>query len=155
MSDLHRGLAAWLINDQATANYTEVSGMLIAPSGDSDEYVRNSTLEHRNSYALTGYPRLRVTPAWHVHVGGQVNRGGETCINVTGQRNLAGKLAGDGWHELVSARPAASHSALRLRNVYRQRLRHWPRDAAELSAGLLMRDFLIRTLQRNAEKCTQ
>ena len=49
---------------------------------------------------MTGYLRWRVSPAWHVHVGGQVNRGGETRINGVDQRNPANNdrvMAGMSW----------------------------------------------------------
>jgi len=57
--------------------------------GDNDEYVGNRKLEQRTSYALTGYLRWRVSMAWHVHLGGQVNRGGDTRINGIDQGNPA------------------------------------------------------------------
>lgn len=57
--------------------------------GNNDEYVGNRKLEQRTSYAITGYLRWRASPAWHVHLGGQVNRGGETRINGIDQRNPA------------------------------------------------------------------
>lgn len=61
----------------------------IALYGDNDEYVGNRRLEQRISYALTGYLRWRLDPAWHVHLGGQLNRGGETRINGFDQGNPA------------------------------------------------------------------
>lgn len=143
LSDLRLGLAVWLINDKATANYLGISGMLIAPTGDYDarqvlnagenrwryvlsagwqkditprflvelfpeiafygdnaDYTGNHKLEQRTSHALTGYLRWRVSPAWHVHLGGQVNRGGETRINGVDQRNPANNervMAGMSW----------------------------------------------------------
>lgn len=61
----------------------------IAWYGDNDDYVGNRKLEQRTSYALTSYLRWRVSTAWHVHLGGQVNRGGATRINGIDQRNPA------------------------------------------------------------------
>jgi hypothetical protein len=72
----------------------------IAFYGDNDSYAGNRRLEQRSSQALTGYLRWRVTPAWHVHVGGQLNRGGETRINGVDQRNPANNervMAGMSW----------------------------------------------------------
>ena len=72
----------------------------IAFYGDNDDYAGERRLEQRTSYALTGYLRWRISPAWHVHVGGQVNRGGETSINGVDQRNPANNervMAGMSW----------------------------------------------------------
>ena len=72
----------------------------IAFYGDNDSYAGNRRLEQRSSHALSGYLRWRVTPAWHVHVGGQLNRGGETRINGVDQRNPANNervMAGMSW----------------------------------------------------------
>jgi hypothetical protein len=72
----------------------------IAFYGDNNDYAGNRKLEQRSSVALTGYLRWRVTPAWHVHVGGQLNRGGETRINGVDQRNPANNervMAGMSW----------------------------------------------------------
>jgi hypothetical protein len=72
----------------------------IAFHGDNNDYVGHRKLEQRSSVALTGYLRWRVSPAWHVHVGGQVNRGGETRINGVDQRNPANNdrvMAGMSW----------------------------------------------------------
>jgi hypothetical protein len=72
----------------------------IAFSGDNDDYTGKRKLEQRTSHALTGYLRWRVTTAWHVHVGAQVNRGGETSINGVDQRNPANNervMAGISW----------------------------------------------------------
>lgn len=54
--------------------------------GDNDEYV-GRRLAQRNAYALIGYLRYRLNGAWHIHVGAQINRGGETSINGVEQRN--------------------------------------------------------------------
>lgn len=72
----------------------------IAFYGDNDSYAGNHRLEQRTSQALTGYLRWRVSPAWHVHVGGQLNGGGETHINGVDQRNPANNervMAGMSW----------------------------------------------------------
>jgi hypothetical protein len=72
----------------------------IAFYGDNNDYTGNRKLEQRSSHALTGYLRWRVTPAWHVHVGGQRNWGGETRINGVDQRNPANNervMAGMSW----------------------------------------------------------
>jgi hypothetical protein len=72
----------------------------IAFYGDNNDYTGNRKLEQHSSVALTGYLRWRVTPAWHVHVGGQVNRGGETRINGVDQRDPANNervMAGMSW----------------------------------------------------------
>jgi hypothetical protein len=72
----------------------------IAFYGDNANYTGNRKLEQRSSVALTGYLRWRVSPAWHVHVGGQFNRGGETRINGVDQRNPANNervMAGMSW----------------------------------------------------------
>lgn len=54
--------------------------------GDNDDY-QGRRLEQKHSWALTGYLRYRVTPAWHLHLGGQLNRGGATRINGVDQHN--------------------------------------------------------------------
>ena len=72
----------------------------IAFYGDNDSYAGNRRLEQRSSHALSGYLRWRITPSWHVHIGGQLNRGGETRINGADQRNPANNdrvMAGMSW----------------------------------------------------------
>ena len=72
----------------------------IAFYGDNDDYAGSRKLEQHTSYALTGYLRWRVSPVWHVHVGAQVNQGGETRINGVDQRNPANNervMAGTSW----------------------------------------------------------
>ena len=72
----------------------------IAIYGDNNDYAGKRRLEQRTTYALTGYLRWRVTPTWHVHLGGQLNRGGETRINGVDQRNPANNdrvMAGMSW----------------------------------------------------------
>jgi hypothetical protein len=59
----------------------------IAFYGDNDAHLGSNRLEQRPSYALTGYLRHRTTPTWHIHLGGQINRGGETRINGIAQHN--------------------------------------------------------------------
>lgn len=68
--------------------------------GNNNDYIGNRKLEQRRSVALTGYLRWRVTSAWHVHVGGQRNWGGETRINGVDLRNPANNervMAGMTW----------------------------------------------------------
>ncbi len=48
---------------------------------NNDDYAGNNTLEQDPALALTGYLRWRVTPAFHPHIGGQLNWGGEAKIN--------------------------------------------------------------------------
>ncbi len=72
----------------------------IAFYGDNNDYTGKRKLAQRTSYAFTSYLRWRVTPTWHVHVGGQVNRGGETLISGVDQRNPANNervMAGMSW----------------------------------------------------------
>ncbi|QFY88819.1 transporter [Magnetovirga frankeli] len=49
--------------------------------GDNDDYLGNNTLEQDPALALTGYLRWRVTPAFHLHLGGQLNWGGAATLN--------------------------------------------------------------------------
>jgi len=68
--------------------------------GDNNNYVGKNRLEQRNSYALTSYLRWRMTPAFHLHLGGQTNWGGDTRINGIEQRNPANNerlMAGMTW----------------------------------------------------------
>jgi hypothetical protein len=57
--------------------------------GDNDDYLGGRRLEQRDSWALTGYLRYRAAPALHLHVGAQINRGGETRIDGVDQHNPA------------------------------------------------------------------
>lgn len=69
--------------------------------GDNDEYLGNRRLEQKNSYALTTYLRYRLTQPWHVHLGWQGNRGGETRINGVDQNNAPGNrrwMIGSTWN---------------------------------------------------------
>ena len=71
----------------------------VAIYGDNDD-IGGQRLEQSPSYALTGYLRYRLTPTWHVHLGGQVNGGGETRIAGVDQHNLAHNrriMAGFTW----------------------------------------------------------
>lgn len=68
--------------------------------GENTDYPGKRTLAQRLSYALTGYLRWRVSPAWHVHVGSQLNRGGATHIDALAQNNPANNtrfMAGMTW----------------------------------------------------------
>lgn len=68
--------------------------------GDNDAYAGRRTLEQSPSYALTGYLRWRTQPTWHLFMGGQVNRGGETRIDGVKQNNPANNerlMAGMVW----------------------------------------------------------
>jgi hypothetical protein len=59
----------------------------IALYGKNEDYRGGGWLKQAPSYALTGYLRWRLSPQWHLHVGGQLNRGGETEINGIDQHN--------------------------------------------------------------------
>ncbi len=59
----------------------------IAWYGENDDYRNGRRLQQDSSRALTAYLRYRLTPAWHVHVGGQINRGGATRIDGIDQHN--------------------------------------------------------------------
>ena len=132
LGDLRFGAMAWLINDNDSANYLGVLGMLIAPTGDydrhralnagenrwkmvlgggwqkditpqflvelvpelafygdNDDYAGGRRLEQHPTYSLTSYLRYRVSPTWHLHLGGQINRGGDTRIAGVDQHNPA------------------------------------------------------------------
>ena len=72
----------------------------IAYYGDNDDYLGGRRLAQRTTYALTGYLRYRLNTAWHLHVGGQANRGGETQIAGVDQNNPANNdrlMAGVTW----------------------------------------------------------
>ena len=104
--------------------------------GNNDDYLGQRKLEQRASYALTGYSRWRLSPAWHLHAGGQLNRGGETRIDGVDQNNPANNtrlMAGMTWflperHQLILrfARDVANDNgfrstrevALRLQTVF-------------------------------------
>lgn len=91
--------------------------------GDNNDYVNNGNLEQKTSAALTGYLRYRATPTWHVHVGGQLNRGGETMINGVDQHNSPNNnrlMAGMTWfipsnHQIIlrAARDTAIDNGFR------------------------------------------
>lgn len=49
--------------------------------GDNDDYNGGNRLEQDPALALTGYLRWRVTPDFHLHLGGQLNWGGEARLN--------------------------------------------------------------------------
>lgn len=59
----------------------------VAWFGDNTDYVGSRTLAQKTAYALSSYLRYRATPNWQFHLGGQVNRGGETLINKVDQHN--------------------------------------------------------------------
>ena len=72
----------------------------IAYYGDNDDYYKGHRLAQRTTYALTGYLRYRLNTTWHLYVGGQVNRGGETQINGVDLNNQANNdrlMAGVTW----------------------------------------------------------
>ncbi|QIK37387.1 transporter [Caldichromatium japonicum] len=52
----------------------------IAWYGDNPDHAGGLGLRQEPSLALTGYLRWRITSAWHLHLGGQINRGGATRI---------------------------------------------------------------------------
>jgi hypothetical protein len=49
--------------------------------GDNHDYVDGNRLAQDPALALTGYLRWRTKPSFHLFLGGQLNRGGETRIN--------------------------------------------------------------------------
>jgi hypothetical protein len=55
--------------------------------GENDDYVRGNKLEQDPALALTGYLRWRTLPGFHLHIGGQLNAGGETRLNGVKQNN--------------------------------------------------------------------
>lgn len=59
----------------------------VAWFGDNTDYVGSRTLSQKTAYAVTSYLRYRASPNWQFHLGGQVNRGGETRINAVDQNN--------------------------------------------------------------------
>jgi hypothetical protein len=48
---------------------------------DNDDYADGNRLAQDLALALTGYLRWRIAPRFHLFLGGQLNRGGETRIN--------------------------------------------------------------------------
>ena len=67
--------------------------------GDNDDYL-GQRLEQSPTRSLTGYLRYRTTPGWHLHVGGQINRGGKTTVNGVDRNNPASSqrvMAGMTW----------------------------------------------------------
>lgn len=72
----------------------------IAWYGDNPDHAGGLGLKQDPSLALTGYLRWRVTPAWHLHLGGQINRGGATRIGGVEQGDAPDNtraLAGITW----------------------------------------------------------
>jgi hypothetical protein len=68
--------------------------------GDNDDY-RGQRLEQAPTRSLTSYLRYRLSPAWHVHVGGQINRGGKTRVAGVDRNNPANSqrvTAGMSWY---------------------------------------------------------
>ena len=59
----------------------------VAWYGDNADYRNGRRLAQAASYAVTGYARYRLTPTWHVHAGGQINRGGNTHVDGVNQKN--------------------------------------------------------------------
>ena len=59
----------------------------VAWFGDNNDYIGSRTLAQKTAYAVSSYLRYRATPNWQFHLGGQVNRGGETRINAVDQNN--------------------------------------------------------------------
>lgn len=55
--------------------------------GKNPDFAGNQPLQQRPSYALTAYLRSRITPSWHLFIGGRLNAGGETLINGARQHN--------------------------------------------------------------------
>lgn len=61
----------------------------IAWHGDNPDYPGQRRLSQHSSWALTSYLRYRAGSFWHIHMGGQINRGGTTELNGVDQRNPA------------------------------------------------------------------
>ena len=59
----------------------------IAWFGDNTDYIGGRTLAQKTAYAVSSYLRYRANQNWQLHLGGQVNRGGETRINDVDQNN--------------------------------------------------------------------
>lgn len=59
----------------------------IAWFGDNTDYLGSRTLAQKTAYAVSSYMRYRASTNWQFHLGGQVNRGGETRINNVEQNN--------------------------------------------------------------------
>jgi hypothetical protein len=88
------------INDVMPGNYFSLQpGVAVLPWSDSR--VSPAPLATALGEKAKGLSDLRLgLTAWHAHVGGQVNRGGETRINGVGQRNPANNervMAGMSW----------------------------------------------------------
>ena len=59
----------------------------IAWFGDNTDYVGGRTLAQKTAYAISSHLRYRANQNWQFHLGGQINRGGETRINTVDQNN--------------------------------------------------------------------
>lgn len=59
----------------------------VAWFGDNTDYAGNRNLSQKTAYAVSSYLRYRASQNWQFHLGGQVNRGGETLINAVNQNN--------------------------------------------------------------------
>jgi hypothetical protein len=59
----------------------------IAWFGDNTEFAGGRSLSQKTAYALSSYLRYRASSNWQFHLGGQINRGGETQINAVDQHN--------------------------------------------------------------------
>ena len=59
----------------------------VAWFGDNSDYAGGRTLAQKTAYAVSSYLRYRASQNWQFHLGGQVNRGGETRINAVDQNN--------------------------------------------------------------------
>ena len=59
----------------------------VAWFGDNTNYAGGRRLVQKAAYTVSSYLRYRASPNWQFHLGGQVNRGGETRINAVDQRN--------------------------------------------------------------------
>lgn len=55
--------------------------------GENTDYFGGRNLAQKTAYAVSSYLRYRASPNWQFHVGGQVNRGGETRIDAIDQNN--------------------------------------------------------------------
>lgn len=59
----------------------------VAWFGDNTDFAGSRTLSQKTAYAVSSYLRYRASQNWQFHLGGQVNRGGETRINYVDQNN--------------------------------------------------------------------
>jgi hypothetical protein len=61
----------------------------VAWFGNNTNYVGGRTLAQKTAYAISSHLRYRANQNWQFHLGGQINRGGETRINTVDQNNAS------------------------------------------------------------------